>query len=299
MGITFWSNLCLISNKNYLYNVKGKKLIFLLGLLLLVGSYTSFASGIKGGYEALSVKDYFTAKKTFSKGMKYNSSPASFGLATIYSRNDNPFYNLDSAYRYILIADSTWDITKDRKKEKWKIYGWTCEGIDSLKLEISSKIYNSVRIVNTESAFSNFVMEHPWSREYERAIYSRDSIAFFGAVISNSAIDYQEFILKYPESSFIDLAEQNYYNSQFTELTIEGTLASYVSFVDTHPNSPQRYEADEFIYRYVTESNTIWSYEDFVLNYPDNSFSRRGWDEFYQIYLFNYSVEFVPSSSGK
>ena len=75
----------------------------------MTGSNISYASGIKRGYEALLVKDYFTAKKRLLKGMKYNSSPASFGLATIYSRDDNPFYNLDSAYRYILISNSTWD----------------------------------------------------------------------------------------------------------------------------------------------------------------------------------------------
>ena len=291
MGITFWSNLCLISNKNYLYNVKVKKLIFFLTLLMLTVSNTSYASGIKRGYEALLVKDYFRAKKRLLKGMKYNSSPASFGLATIYSRDDNPFYNLDSAYHYILISDSTWDLTKERKKEKWKLFGWTCEGIDSLKLKISSKIFHSVGDINTENAYANFVIMHPWSKEYGSAIYSRDSIAFFGAVLSNSALDYQVFIGKYPESSFIDLAEQNFYNSQFKELTIEGTLASYVSFVNDHPNSPQRSEADEFIYRYITEINTIASYEDFVLNYSANSFSQIAWEEFYQVFLFDYSLE--------
>ena len=98
------------------------RLSILLFLSVLLNVNHVEASPIKRGNEALMIHDYFKAKKLFKKGLKYNVSPASFGLATIYSRNNNPFFSLDSAYRYIKLADSSWMESKERKKEKWQYY---------------------------------------------------------------------------------------------------------------------------------------------------------------------------------
>lgn len=247
------------------------------------------ASRIKKGNDALAVKDYFRAKKQFTKGLKYNPSPSAFGLATIYSRNDNPFYNLDSAYRYILVSDSLFDITNDRKKLKWKKYGWTCRSIDSLKLLVSTGFYEFAKKKNTVAQYTDFIQNNTWAREYETAIYSRDSLAFFQAVANNDAVSYQKFVATYPESSFIELATDNYHNSQFLELTRDGSLESFKNFVALHPESPQRKEADKVIFEKVTQSNTVEAFQDFALNYSQNTFIEQGWAEFYQDYLFDYS----------
>ena len=94
--------------------------LFLVTVLLVCFSGHSHASRIKSGFEAIKVQDYFKAMKMLKKGLKYNPSPSSYGLAIVYSRNDNPFFDKDSAYFYILLADSSWSLAKDKKKEKWK-----------------------------------------------------------------------------------------------------------------------------------------------------------------------------------
>ena len=126
-----------------------------------LGVNNASASRVSKANKALLVKDYFKAKKHFSKGVKYNISPSSFGLATIYSRNDNPFFNLDSAYHYIVQADSTWGISSDRKKKKWAIYSWTPEGIDSLKNGISDQLFIRATGLHTIEAYSDFIIEMP------------------------------------------------------------------------------------------------------------------------------------------
>src|ERR1039457_1238349 len=78
-----------------------KSLVF---LLLLICFLKSPASTIDKAYKALHEYDYFKAKKLFYSQLKKNTTQAAFGLATIYYRNDNPFYKLDSAYKYILIC---------------------------------------------------------------------------------------------------------------------------------------------------------------------------------------------------
>ncbi len=264
--------------------------IFLLFILVAIFNVSNAsASRVKKGYVALEVKDYFSAKKHFTKGLKYNNSPSAYGLAIIYSRDDNPFFDLDSAYRYILFADSTYNDSADRKKQKWQIYGWSSKSIDSLKLIVSTSFFKIARENNSVLSYSKFIQRHPWSREYERAIYSRDSLAFFQAVANNDANSYRKFVEAYPESEFGELALENYHNSQFLELTGDGTLESFTNFVASHPESPQRKEADAVIFKMVTESNTEDAFKDFVLNYSQNTFIEEGWKQFYQVYLFDYS----------
>ena len=62
------------------------------------------ANKIDKAYQALSVFDYFKARQLFYKSLKSNQVNASFGLATIYYKTDNPFSNIDSAAKYIAIS---------------------------------------------------------------------------------------------------------------------------------------------------------------------------------------------------
>ena len=91
-------------------------------LLFLCFLFLNFAGSVSAGkieraFYAMEEFNYFKAKGLFEKSYKRNPSPASFGLATIFYRTDNPFHSLDSAYRYILIAEKEYGQLKDKKKE--------------------------------------------------------------------------------------------------------------------------------------------------------------------------------------
>ena len=82
--------------------------ITILGVFCLFFVNLGWANKITKGFEALQEFNYFEAKKLFTKSLKKYPAPASFGLATIYYRKDNPFHSLDSAYKYIGIAKKIW-----------------------------------------------------------------------------------------------------------------------------------------------------------------------------------------------
>lgn len=276
------------------------KKIYLLFLGILFFTLVSaFSFRIKSGFEALNELNYFKAKSDFTKGLKYNPSPAAFGLATIFSRNDNPFYHKDSAYRYITLADSTFDAVKDRKKQKWSKYGWTRSGIDSLRQIISSQFYNEAKEKHTVEAFTNFISNHPWSKECEHATNSRDSLAFLKVVFDNSSEAYDEFIAQYPNSKYVVLAEDNFYYSQYLEYTRNDNLEAYLKFLKEQPNSPMKVEAEQRVYEIATAPNTELAYENFVLTYPENSFIKKAWSEFFQVYLVDYSKERIQQFKEK
>jgi len=267
-----------------------KGYIFICGILL-VTLISSFSFRIKKGYEALNVHDYFTAKNSFLKGLKYDPSAAAFGLATIYSRNDNPFYQLDSAYRYILLADSTFEVAKDRKKEKWQKYGWTRTGIDSLRQSISTQFFKIAKNENSIASYTEFISSHPWSNECAPATNTRDSLAFLKVVFENTSEAYDLFIAQYPTSKYVALAEDNFYYSQYVEATNKNDLEQYVSFLEKNPNSPMKPAAEQRVFEIVTGPNTESAYKKFVQNYLDNSFINQAWKEYFQVYLGNYSKE--------
>lgn len=258
---------------------------------LLTGAVNSYAGSIDKGYKALIVQDYFKAKKYFTKGMKYNSSAASQGLAIIYYRPDNPFHNYDSAYRYVIKSIDGWDMAKQKKKDKWLKYGYTEDSLFSFRQTISTQFYNIANQSKSEMALAEFIDKHPWAKEKSQAIITRDSIAFFQAVKVNDASSYKSFIDKYPRSVYVGLARENYYDSEFYEQTSEGSLSSYVDFIRSNSQSPLRPLAEAKVFEIVTEPNTADSYSTFIDTYPKSLFIDSAWMHLYQFELSNYSIE--------
>src|SRR5665213_1217734 len=97
--------------------------------ILLLSSTMAFGSAIKNAYAALSIYDYFKARALFMKLEKHDTVAACFGLSIISSRNDNHFYNVDTAYSYLLKAKKTFSTSTLKQRKNWQPYG-----IDSLSI---------------------------------------------------------------------------------------------------------------------------------------------------------------------
>ncbi|MDG1777052.1 MAG: WG repeat-containing protein [Crocinitomicaceae bacterium] len=252
-------------------------------------SYSARATRIKSGYEALLIKNYFKSQQKFKKAFKYNPSSAAFGLATIYARNDNPFYNIDSAYRYVLLSETSFSLASDKKKLKWAKYGWSKNGIDSLKVVVSSQFYSVAKKKHSVSAYTAFILKHPWSIELSVATDTRDSIAFVQTVNMNNSASYDAFMQKYPASRYAALAKNKFYDSQYTEHTKGDSLELYLSFLDLFPENPRGIDAEKHVFELMTQPNDIASYARFSVNYPNSHLNELGWKQFYQVYLSDYS----------
>lgn len=255
---------------------------FLFFTLLIFSSFSASAGNVKKGFEALEIRDYFKAKKAFTKGMKYNPEASSFGLAVMYSRDVNVFYSRDSAYRYLHIAKESFVGAKDSKKKKWAKYGWSSNGIDSLERLIADQFFLEAKRINTPQSYNDFLQTHPNSVYSKRALEVRDSIAFFSAVMANTSAAYKSFLDQYGQSEYVEIAQENYYQSQFSELTGDGTLASYIEFVALNAQSPLRPAAERKIFEIVTEPNTREAFDVFIRKYPNNSMIDSAWRQLYQ-----------------
>lgn len=251
-------------------------------LVLVFSSTASYAGRVKKGFVALEMHDYFKAKKAFTKGMKYNPEICSYGLASLYSRDNNVFYSKDSAYRYIRLAKSIFYDAKEGKRKRWTKFGWDMNGIDSLERAIADQFFAEAQRLNTPDSYNSFLVSHPNSTHAQRALTVRDSIAFFGAVMENTSSSYQKFIDNYPESNYIEIAHDNFYEVQFNELTGDGSLASYLEFVELNATSPLLSAAEKKIFEIVTEPNTKESFDIFIRTYPKNTMVDSAWRQLYQ-----------------
>src|ERR1700741_221194 len=121
----------ILESKFYFYTQQMKKTSC---IILLLFATKVFSSKISDAYAALSIYDYFKAKQLFLKSLAKSPSEASYGLATIYYRNDNPFSNIDSAAKYISTAQIRFKDTVT-----YSLYHINRSTINSLAADIAIK----------------------------------------------------------------------------------------------------------------------------------------------------------------
>ncbi|MBN9294378.1 MAG: WG repeat-containing protein [Flavobacteriia bacterium] len=262
----------------------------IVNILFLSISIASFARPIDKGFESLKIYNYFDAKLNFEKGLKKEQAIANYGLAIIYSRSDNPFHDFDKAYNAIVQSDQLYYQLPDKKRSKYKIYNFTRESIDSLKLLLASGYYRDVvSKENTEITYQRFIVLYPWADEYDNAITKRDSIAYADAGSKGTSHAYRYFFEKYPESELAYQAKANYYRLQYEEQTLAKDISSYVAFLANYPDNPYTEEAQDKIYDLYTTDNSIASFYDFTKKFPSNRNVESAWRKVYQMFMYDYS----------
>lgn len=251
------------------------------------------AGAIEKGFEALKEFNYFEAKRQFYKALKKEPSAASFGLATIYYRSDNPFHNLDSAYNTIVRSEMSYNATPAKTKERLAVYGFNYQEIENLREAISHRFFMDVKELLTENALDKFQSRHPWSKDRAAAIHLRDSVAYFAAVQQNTSAGFSEFSRKYPDSEYAAHASAEFSRLQYNEKIQPGNITSYMAFIRDFPQSPYNARAQDEIYAIATQKNSIDAYRNFIRTYPNNRNVEDAWRKVYQLYIYDYSADRV------
>ena len=130
------------------------KITVTISLLLFFVKGTNGAA-VNKGFEALEIHDYFKAKVIFYKAIKKQTAAAAYGLSVIYSRNNNPFYNLDSALHYAKISTSSyWINTSEKKKLKYKTYGVDTVSVCKQRDVVDEKCFLFSKEQNTITSYN-------------------------------------------------------------------------------------------------------------------------------------------------
>lgn len=249
----------------------------------------SLAGPIKPGFKALSIFDYFRAKKYFYKAGKKHKACAAYGLATIYSRNDNPFHNLDSASKYAALAYNAF-LTK---RVKQQLYGFTVDSATLLRLcdTIAWKQWHRIKKSESRTDFEIFLRDNYLANKLlrEQAIYKRDELDYNDVLTANKSGVTDEFIRTHAESAFyadaVLLKQRQVYNEQ----TAGGTANEFIAFISRHPLSNMLNSAYENLYRIYREKSDTKGLRYFVTNYPKAPQYNEAWKLLFSLTVKSFS----------
>ncbi len=268
---------------------------------LLILTFTAFsvqpilANAIDKGFDALGVFDYFKAKEIFYKQQRTKKFPiSSFGLATIYSRTDNPFSQLDSAYVHINRARNGFDAMKPGQQLRYAKHV-DDDKIDSLRQEISTLFFIKATAVGTIEGYQTFMEMHPWANEVKRATYLRDSLLFVNLQYVNTSNAYQGFLEKYPTSEWYAKVYDEFQLTQFQEVTAGGMAVDYATFIEQFPTNKYVDMAEDRLYELSTADNSILTLNGFILTYPENRNIEAAWERLYQLSVYDYTKENIQT----
>lgn len=265
------------------------KALFSFLVVWMLYSSTLHAASIDKAFAALKSFNYFEAKRLFEKNQRKMPAAANYGLAVIYSRTDNPFHQMDSAFACVQRSVATYSGSKEKWKEKWKKHGCDYPAIDSLRALISSAFFQFELKAMNELGMHRFQQTHPWAKEVPQAIALRDSLAYASASTTKTAAAFAEFLRKYPESPLATPAQTEFYRLQYREQTTTDVLSSYINFEKQFPENLYVADAQDHIYRLSTKRNRVEDFAAFIQAFPNNRNVSAAWRKLYQLYMTDYS----------
>ncbi len=256
----------------------------------------------KKGFKALSVYDYFNAKRIFTKAnSKRANTYACYGLASIYSKNDNPFFNLDSAAKYanwgyhlfltkpkpktysgflidslniLLLADSiaARSLQKIKKENSIVLYdAFLCNHYLGNKIRKQAVVYirdelefKRVQLMDKSDSTNLFMITHPQSKLYEEASLLKDRQVFMEWTSSNKAESYNTFLKKNPKNVMVNAA----YDKLFQLYKEQSSVVGLKGFVHDYPNAPQNLEAWKLLFSLSVKSFSDAELIRFLNEYP-------------------------------
>lgn len=245
------------------------------------------ASKLTKAYDALSIYDYFKAKRLFYATVKKKPFEASYGLANIYYRSDNPFSNVDSAAKYIGICLSNF-----KDSCSFGSYHLNKYTIDSLAEQIAVKGFHKYNHLNSTIApiqvfLQNFYFAN--NQLKEKCYLSRDKIALQQLAKNLSSDSVKIFLETYPESSLYTEALNLFYNYQFKEIVPSNKDYLLKNFIHKFPKNPNITVAEDSLFELIKQSHQADSLYTFIKNYSSNRTKNEAWKMLYSTSVKGYN----------
>jgi len=264
--------------------------IFFIAFSFVLFSGTVKASKIEKGFKALSIHDYFKAKKLLSKNYNNKHNPySSFGLAIIYSRNNNPFYNLDSASKYAALSFNLFA----NKCEKKNYFNFIIDSLHILQLidSIAAKGFERLKTDKSVLNYDNFLKQNYLANKkvLSEVVYLRDELDYNQSLGFNNSNQTKEFVITHPQSSFIAEALLLIDRQIFDESTKNNTALSYINFIKVNPKNVLLNSAYEKLFSIYKETSDINGLKLFVTNYTLAPQYTEAWKLLFALTVKSYS----------
>ncbi len=259
-----------------------KKIIFLLSVFSLSHA---FGNKLYDAYSALDSYDYFKAKKLFYGCLKKQPSEAAYGLATIFSRNDNPFHHTDSAAKYIAICHLYYKDTST-----YFSYHLNPKNNKALAETISLKGFEKYCITSSVADLNHFLTYYYFTNDsiINRVFYLRDDKLLNYYATYESSDSMQLFLLAHPESQLYQRAQQLFYNFQYFEQTKDNEADQFKRFIKHYPSNPCVKAAELKLFELTKQLHINDSLYAFIKHYSKTNTREEAWKLLYSNSVKNY-----------
>ena len=152
-------------------------------------------------------------------------------MPSFFSRTDNPYFNLDSAAKYVNLSFNVYRLKpKPRTIAEFSI---DSVSIANLADSIALKKISDVKRVNTIGAYNNFLLANPGGNKKIRdvAVYLRDELEFNRLLSVNKSDSTEQFLITHPQSDFFMEASLLKDRQIFDEYTLGMRAETYRSFI--------------------------------------------------------------------
>ncbi len=245
--------------------------------ILFVIVEMAFAGNLGRIKKLLEKGDFEKAEKAIQKEMEKNpTNPGNlYFQSVLFLKDDYSSYNIDSAQYYWQQAQTIFDSTKTETVKELQEVGLDQSGFQLLFNRISAAAYARTTTEMSVIGFESFLKTYKESKEADRALFIRDSLAYDIATIINTWQSYKNYYETYPESSFIAQARINYQNLIFESYTEDGSVEGYIRFLNDHPTSPYRQQAEQIIFDLKTAKYRSSDYKWFLEQYPNSKLAKK------------------------
>jgi hypothetical protein len=254
------------------------------------------ASKISEAFEALSIHDYFKARKLFYSINKKRFDPkASYGLAIIFNRNNNPFYNSDSAAKYIHISLNS----LVEKLPNPPLSGFTADraSIQQLLDTIAFKQLKMCLLENSIKAYNAFLAKNYLASEKYRtaAIANRDELEYNHVLEINRSDSTQLFLIQHPLSTLREEAFKLKERQVFEEITKDGKEKSFIYFITHHQKNSNLNNAYDALLELYKNTKDKTGLANFIRNYPNAHHRTEAWQLLFTLSVKTFTKEELES----
>ena len=207
---------------------------------------------------------------------------ALYVMAHYFFEQQNPSYQIDSAYRYTTLASQSFKQSSLRQKERLKKFPIDSMFLQNLQEAIEATAFERAKKANTERSYLDFLAGFPKAKQYEQVVQLRDEVSYLDAIRENTFIAFKNYFSTYPTSIRATEAKAHYEKLLYLTKTADHHLLSYELFVKTYPQSPYTDNAEQHIFEIRTAEGTAEQYRNFLEQYPRSTRAKKA-----QNILFN------------
>lgn len=262
-----------------------KYYLFLLAFLLI--SPFLRADRVSSAYKQIQKGDFEKARDLLNKEIEKDSlSAGAYHIYAVYFFSENnPAYQIDSAYAFINQALEFYNQVEEKTLENWAKDGISYEAGEKLKANIEAKAFNNAQKEDNPEAYQSFLDRFPQAPQIDKAREARNARAWEKTIDKNTIDSYVTFISTYPQANQVKEAVKRRDRFILERETRSGRLSDFEKFVKNYPKNSYLNEAIAQIYRLSTLMHREEDYQRFVQKYPKHPKANQAWDFLLMTYL--------------